>query len=165
LSSGTSPDVIFPKSKEAYARVREAWVEGPDRLLVAGGKGTGVRGARGRRLHRRATESPTWSAQVVVGLRTGLRSRELLALRWEDVDLHAGRLLVRRSVWQGVESTPKGGGPREIRLSDQALGPWQHESVAVLGDITSTAAVTPGYQQAVTGWGRATTERSFTEQQ
>ena len=68
-----------------------------------------------------AAESPTWSAQVVVALRTGLRIGELLALRWEDVDLHAGRLLVRRSVWQGVESTPKGGRPREIPLSDQAL--------------------------------------------
>ncbi|HXX30923.1 MAG TPA: site-specific integrase [Myxococcaceae bacterium] len=33
----------------------------------------------------------------------------------------AGGLLVRRSVWQGVESTPKGGRPREIPLSDQAL--------------------------------------------
>ena len=68
-----------------------------------------------------AAESPTWSAQIVVALRTGLRIGELLALRWEDVDLHAGRLLVRRSLWQGVESTPKGGRPREIPLSDQAL--------------------------------------------
>jgi integrase len=40
----------------------------------------------------------------------------------DDVDLHAGRLLVRRSVWQGVESTLKGARPREIPLSDQALG-------------------------------------------
>ncbi len=67
-----------------------------------------------------ARESSNWTAQVIVALRTGLRIGELLALRWEDVDLAGGGLLVRRSVWKHVESTPKGGRPREVPLSDQA---------------------------------------------
>jgi integrase len=50
-----------------------------------------------------AEESPIWTAQVVVALRTGLGIGELLALRWEDAHLSAGRLLVRRSVWKRVE--------------------------------------------------------------
>jgi integrase len=68
-----------------------------------------------------ARESSNWTAQVIIALQTGLRIGELLALRWEDLDLDGGGLLVRRSVWKHVESTPKGGRPREVPLSDQAL--------------------------------------------
>ena len=39
---------------------------------------------------------------IIVALKTGLRQGELLALRWEDVDLVTGRLRVRRSVTRGV---------------------------------------------------------------
>ena len=38
---------------------------------------------------------------ITVGLTTGLRQGELLALGWEDVDLVMGRLLVRRAVARG----------------------------------------------------------------
>ena len=53
---------------------------------------------------------------IIVGLTTGLRQGELLALRWEDVDLVSGRLLVRRAVTRGVIGTPKSGKSREIPL-------------------------------------------------
>src|SRR5437763_492859 len=33
----------------------------------------------------------TWRTMILVALRTGMRQGELLALRWEDVDLVAGR--------------------------------------------------------------------------
>jgi len=57
---------------------------------------------------------------IIVALRTGLRLGELLALRWEDVDLVAGRVCVRRRLYRGKVGTPKGGKPREVALSDDA---------------------------------------------
>jgi len=46
----------------------------------------------------------------------GLRAGEIRGLRWEDVDLHAGRLVVRRTVWKGVEVPPKSGNERVVPL-------------------------------------------------
>jgi integrase len=61
-----------------------------------------------------------WRTMVTVALRTGLRLGELLALRWIDVDLDGGRLIVRRAVSRGVVGTPKNGRSREVPLSKQA---------------------------------------------
>jgi len=62
-----------------------------------------------------------WRTMILVALRTGLRHGELLALRWEDVDVHNSRLVVRRTVWRGEEGTPKGGRAREVPLSGEAV--------------------------------------------
>lgn len=51
------------------------------------------------RLLRVASEE--WRPLLVVALETGLRVGESLALKWEDVDLVAGRLAVRRAPWNG----------------------------------------------------------------
>jgi integrase len=59
-----------------------------------------------------------WRTMIVVAIKTGLRQGELLALRWEDIDLVAGRLMVRRSVNRGFVSTPKSGKPREVALGE-----------------------------------------------
>ena len=54
---------------------------------------------------------------VALALKAGLRRGELLALRWEDVDLHAGKLLVRQSVYRGQITSPKNRRMREVPLA------------------------------------------------
>jgi integrase len=61
-----------------------------------------------------------WRCMIIVAVRTGLRLGELLALRWVDVDLDGGRLVVRRAAARGVIGTPKNGKAREVPLSEQA---------------------------------------------
>jgi integrase len=51
---------------------------------------------------------------------TGLRLGELLALRWEDVDIDARRLVVQRAVSAGVEGPTKSWQARFIPLADPA---------------------------------------------
>jgi len=62
-----------------------------------------------------------WRAMIIVALRIGLRHGELIGLRWLDVDLDAGRLVVRQAVSEGVIGTPKNGRTREVPLCKQAL--------------------------------------------
>jgi integrase len=65
--------------------------------------------------------APDWRAAITIAIRTGLRQGELRALRWTDVDLNGGRIVVRRAVWRDIISTPKNGRVREIPLSRQAV--------------------------------------------
>lgn len=62
-----------------------------------------------------------WRTMILVALRTGMRQGELLALRWEDVDLVAGRINVRRNAVWGHVGTPKSGKSREIALGEEVL--------------------------------------------
>ena len=62
-----------------------------------------------------------WRAMIFLALRSGLRQGELLALRWEDVDLVKGRLTVNQAVSRGVVSTPKSGRSREVALSPETV--------------------------------------------
>jgi integrase len=71
------------------------------------------------RLLRAADEK--WTAMITVAAKTGLRMGELLGLRWDDVDLRTGRVVVRRAVARGIVGTPKNGRTREIPLSKEAL--------------------------------------------
>jgi integrase len=65
--------------------------------------------------------APEWRAFIVVALKTGLRVGELLALKWQDIDLLATHLIVRRTLWRDQEGPPKGGRNRKVPLSDEAL--------------------------------------------
>ena len=56
-----------------------------------------------------------------LGGEAGLRRGEILALRWEDIDLVAGRLTVCRQLREGYEGTPKGGRRRVVPLTSGVL--------------------------------------------
>jgi len=73
------------------------------------------------RLVAAAHDMGEWRTMIVVGLRTGLRFGELIALRWEDVDLVAGKLTVKKSIVKGTEGEPKGRRSREVPLGDEVL--------------------------------------------
>lgn len=62
-----------------------------------------------------------WASMIRVALRTGLRRGELIGLRWDDVDTHGGRIIVRQSIVRRQVTTPKSRRPREIPLAPSAL--------------------------------------------
>jgi integrase len=67
-------------------------------------------------------EEPQWHAAVLVAGEAGLRLGEILALRWEDVDLVRGQLQVLRTDWRGRIGSPKGGRGRVVPLTARLLG-------------------------------------------
>ena len=76
----------------------------------------------------------------VLAITTGLRQGELLGLKWEDVDLGAGTLQVRRTLTTAkggpVLSTPKTKGSRRtVKLSQTALGALRSHLERQLGEI------------------------------
>jgi integrase len=82
-----------------------------------------------------------WRCMILVALRTGLRQGELLALRRDDVDIHAGKLSVRRSVTRGkvtdpeqgklvvknAVTSPKNGKSRDVPLGEEVLSALKHQ--------------------------------------
>jgi integrase len=98
-------------------------------------------------------------ALYVVAVTAGLREGELLGLRWEDVDLEAGTLQVRRTLSEArsgrIFEAPKSGKGRRIRLTRKAtealrshrkrqveekigLGPLWHENGLVFPSQVGT---------------------------
>lgn len=49
----------------------------------------------------------------------GLRAGEIRGLRWRDIDLKAGTLIVRESVCRGIAAAPKSGHERVVPLTDE----------------------------------------------
>lgn len=73
------------------------------------------------KLLKAAEYNPEWHAMIFIALRTGLRFGELSELRWSDIDLTNGVLMVSRSHSRGHTGPPKSGKFREIQLSDQTI--------------------------------------------
>jgi integrase len=76
----------------------------------------------------------------VLAVTTGLRQGELLGLKWEDVDLKAGTLQVRRTLTTAkggpVLSAPKTKGSRRtVKLSQTALEALRNHLERQLGEI------------------------------
>ncbi|AKU93351.1 Integrase [Labilithrix luteola] len=55
---------------------------------------------------------------VLLGGSAGLRSGEIQALRWTDVDLERRQLTISRAIWHGIEDTPKGWRSRVVPLTE-----------------------------------------------
>jgi integrase len=65
----------------------------------------------------KAVEGDELEALYVLAITTGMRSGELLGLKWEDVDFRAGTLRVNRTVFNGRVNAPKTSkSRRSIRL-------------------------------------------------
>ena len=58
-----------------------------------------------------------WHGMILAAVRTGLRFGELSALRWEDVDLARGLILVRRSRYLRHETAPKNHRTRVVPIA------------------------------------------------
>lgn len=58
---------------------------------------------------------------LFTGLWTGMRSGELLALRWEDIDFTRSLVVVKRSRWRNIEKAPKSGKARAVPLPSALL--------------------------------------------
>jgi integrase len=54
---------------------------------------------------------------VLLGGEAGLRSGEMVALEWSDIDFETGQLCVQRSAWKGQVGVPKGGRLRHIPMT------------------------------------------------
>lgn len=85
------------------------------------------------------TADPMWRLFIFVALRTGLRAGELIGLRWEDIDLKARLVVIRRSIVDGIVKTTK---TRRIRYVAMA---WD------LHSVLSTVARPTGYLFAQPG--------------
>jgi integrase len=71
------------------------------------------------RLLEASKPEPQWHIMILTALRTGLRLGELRALRWQDVDLVARKIMVRRSASKNDIGTPKSGHAREVDLGHE----------------------------------------------
>jgi integrase len=68
-----------------------------------------------------AAAESVWRPAILIALRCGLRLGEIMALRWEDLDLVTGRLVVNRTVSRGRVGSPKNGRTREVPLGREIL--------------------------------------------
>lgn len=82
-----------------------------------------------------AASSDPLEALYVLAVTTGMRQGELLGLKWEDVDLEASSVRVRRTVWKGEASAPKtNAARRQVALPDTAVRALRKHRERAAGD-------------------------------
>jgi len=89
-----------------------------------------------------------WRPMILFAMRTGLRQGELLALRWDDVDLAKGQVNVRRSAFRGEVGTLK------TKASKRSV-PLSPDTLSALGALPSRFA---GKEVFTDGEGKALTK-------
>jgi len=92
-------------------------------------------------LARLIEETPKrWRLLVRFLAQTGLRVGEVIALRWEDVDLGTRRVSVRRRLYRGRLDAPKSSyGIRQVPISTRlAQDLWRHRAGAADDDAVFT---------------------------
>ncbi|MCC6158873.1 MAG: site-specific integrase [Deltaproteobacteria bacterium] len=60
---------------------------------------------------------PKWHPFFAAAFMTGARLGELAALRWGDIDLERGIVLIRRAIWRGCEGSTKSGRNRYVPIN------------------------------------------------
>jgi integrase len=101
-----------------------------------------------------ASRATDWRALliVLVGGEAGLRSGEMMALEWADVDLGKRQLSVQRSDWKGHLTMPKGGRLRYVPLTVRLASALREHRHLRGGRVLCQDNGTPLTQRLVQGW-------------
>ncbi len=97
LISNFKPIHAIPVKKRGSEDLRYLTFEEKDRFLNAAPK--------------------EWYPLLFIALNTGLRLGELLALKWNNVNIRERYLMVTTTLWEGHEGPPKSGKERKVDLS------------------------------------------------
>jgi integrase len=62
-----------------------------------------------------------WHDMILLAVRTGLRFGELIALKWDDIDLKEGIVTVNKNIVRNIEGSPKNNKSRAVPLSPSVL--------------------------------------------
>lgn len=133
LDSGLSPRTVLYAHTTLNKALSQAVADGLiPRNVCAAVKAPQPRKAEIRPLNREQVRTlldtirdDKLEAVLTVAVSAGLREGELLALKWEDVDLDTGKLQVRRTLSEArsgrIFEAPKSGTGRSIRLTQKAI--------------------------------------------
>jgi integrase len=96
-----------------------------------------------------------------LALYAGLRAGEVRGIRWCDIDLHTGTLVVRRAICRGEVAPPKSGHERVVPLAEplrillddaagRGHGPWDPVAPSSTGKVWSEPGLRAAFRAACT---------------
>jgi len=112
-----------------------------------------------------AASSPSARVAFELAAFAGLRASEVRGLRWSDVDLKVGTIVVRRGITLGVETTPKSHHQRAIPIgpklratleaaAGEKIGPWAPVTLTALGKPWGESGLNQAFKRALKRAGR-----------